>query len=98
MDVGVRDGHVVAVGEPPAELEVERVEGTPVRFEGADGRVQALVVRDANGDEQRHVGDTVPLGLGLHPRDALLRMGRDLPVRVVGVRSRWPTRALSAYF
>ena len=28
--------------------------------------------------------DTVSLGLGLHPRDALARMGRGLPVRVVG--------------
>ena len=47
----------------------------------------AVIVRDAKG-ERRYACDTVSLGLGLHPRDALARMGRDLPVRVVGDAAR----------
>ena len=55
----------------------------PVRFEGA-GRVQAVVVRAADGTEQRHEADAVVLDLGLYPRDGLARQGAGLAVRTVG--------------
>ncbi len=55
----------------------------PLRFEGA-GRVEAVVVRRADGGEERRACTTAVLGLGLHPRDGLARMGSGLPVRVVG--------------
>jgi glycine cleavage system aminomethyltransferase T len=54
-----------------------------VRFEG-EQRVEAVVVTSADGQARRIVCDTVVVGLGLHPRDALLRMGHGLPVRAVG--------------
>ncbi len=60
-----------------------------VRFEG-DRRVEAVVVRkrgdgnDAEAPEERLACDTVVLGLGRNPRNALARMASDLPVRVVG--------------
>lgn len=81
---GVDLGRIVAIGTPPEALDVEQVHGELVAFEGSE-RVEAVVVRDADGVEQRHACDTVSLGLGFHPRDALVRMGRDLPgVRAVG--------------
>lgn len=83
---GVDLGQVVAVGEPPEDVACEHVEGEVVRFEGED-RVEAVVVA-VNGTEKRYPCDTVSLGLGLHPRDALARMGRGLPVRVVGDAAR----------
>lgn len=81
---GLDLGRVVAVGTAPEGVEAVRAAGQLVRFEG-DGSVSAVVVRDAAGREQRLECDTVSLGLGQHPRDALFRMGRDLgPVRAVG--------------
>ncbi|MDX6377754.1 MAG: aminomethyltransferase [Gaiellaceae bacterium] len=64
---------------------VVRVAGgaRPVRFEG-EGRVRAVVVRAADGTEQRHEADAVVLDLGLHPRDGLARQGAGLAVRTVG--------------
>ncbi len=84
---GLDLGHVVAVGTPPEGVAVAVVSGELVRFEG-ESRVEAVVVRDAAGTEQRHACDTVSLGLGLHPRDALRRMGHDGPVRAVGDAAR----------
>ena len=81
---GIDLGRVVAVGVPPEGVDAELVEGRVVRFEG-EGRGEAVVVAAPDGrSEARHECDTVSLGLGLHPRDALARMGRGLPVRVVG--------------
>ncbi|MEM7343996.1 MAG: glycine cleavage T C-terminal barrel domain-containing protein [Chloroflexota bacterium] len=81
---GIDLGHIVAIGTPPTDLEVEAISGEIVRFEG-DTKVEAVVVRDESGQEQRFACDTVSLGLGFHPRDALRRMGQpELPVRAVG--------------
>jgi glycine cleavage system aminomethyltransferase T len=81
---GVDLGSVVAVGQAPEGTEARQVEGDLIRFEGEE-RVAAVVVRGADGQEQRHECDTVSVGLGMHPRDALFRMGRDLEgVRVIG--------------
>ncbi len=84
---GLDLGRVVAVGTPPEGVEAVVAEGELVRFEGSE-RVEAVVMRDGQGHEQRYPGDTVSLGLGLHPRDALRRMGHDLPVRAVGEAAR----------
>ena len=70
-------GQIVVVGEPVPGVEATVVAGELVRFEGAD-RVEAVVVQDSAGQEQRHPCDTVAVQLGLHPRDALRRMGHDL--------------------
>ncbi len=75
---GIDLGRVVAIGEAPAGVDAVPVEGEIVRFEG-EGRVRAVVVRDAGGSERRHECDTVSLGLGLHPRDALARMAHHPP-------------------
>ncbi len=80
---GVPLGRVVALGTPPEEVPAQPITGELVRFEG-EGRVQAVVVRTATGAETRYPCDTVSVGLGLYPRDGLLRMGQGLPVRAVG--------------
>lgn len=80
---GVTLGRVVAIGAPPIGVNAELAAGDLVRFEGSD-RVETVVVRDAEGHETRHACDTVSVGLGLSPRDALLRMGNGLPVTAVG--------------
>lgn len=89
---GLPLGRVVAVGMPPEGVACEVAQGTLVRFEpGADpSRVGAVVVRDDRGHEHRHECDTVSLGLGLTPRDALLRMARGMNVRGVGDVLRTP--------
>ena len=78
---GIELGHVVAVGTPPAGLDVEQVEGWPVRFEGSNGRVEAVVVRDEQGNESSYACDTVVLGLGVQPPQAswgsMLSAARD---------------------
>ncbi|MEZ4868887.1 MAG: glycine cleavage T C-terminal barrel domain-containing protein [Caldilineaceae bacterium] len=85
---GIPLGRVVAVGSPPAAVAgVEVAPGELVRFEGTD-HVEAVVVRDEQGQEQRIACDTVTVGLGFHPRDALRRMGHGLPVRAVGDAAR----------
>jgi glycine cleavage system aminomethyltransferase T len=84
---GIDLGQVVALGDPPEGVEAELVEGELLRFEG-EGRVEAVVVIAADGSERRYACDTVSLGLGLHPRDALVRMGNGLRVRAVGDAAR----------
>lgn len=84
---GIDLGRVVAIGTPPDGIKVESVEGELVRFEG-DTRVTAVVVRDAAGDEHRIECNTVSVGIGLQPRDALVRMGAGLNVRVIGDAAR----------
>ncbi len=84
---GIDLGRVIAVGTPPADVVATTVAGELVRFEPRSGdprRVGAVVMRDAKGQEQRHECDTVSLGLGLTPRDALLRMARGTNIRGVG--------------
>jgi glycine cleavage system aminomethyltransferase T len=80
-------GHVVAIGAPPDEVEAETVSGALVRFESrADDRrrLGAVVVRDDDGNESRVACDTASIGLGLTPRDGLLRMGGGMGVRGIG--------------
>jgi glycine cleavage system aminomethyltransferase T len=86
---GVDLGRVVAVGTPPEGLDVQVAAGELVRFEG-EGSVAAVVVRDGTGAETRYPCDTVAVGLGLYPRDALVRMANGFPVRVVGDAAREP--------
>jgi len=84
---GVTLGRVVAVGTPPEGVVATSVSGELVRFEPAAAdprRVGAVVLRDSLGTEHSHPCDTVSLGLGLTPRDALLRMARGMNVRGVG--------------
>lgn len=80
---GLDLGKVVALGTPPTGLEVQQAEGDLLRFEGEE-KVDAVVIIDANGEAERLECDTVSLGLGFHPRDALVRMGNGLNVRAVG--------------
>lgn len=83
---GVPLGRVVAVGMAPEGVAAAQVNGTIVRFEGAD-QVEAVVVADAEGHEQRFACDTVAVGLGFQPRDVLARIGSGLPgitIRTVG--------------
>ncbi|MEE2994959.1 MAG: glycine cleavage T C-terminal barrel domain-containing protein [Gemmatimonadota bacterium] len=80
---GVDLGKVVAIGSLPHGVEAEQADGDLVRFEGGDA-VQAVVVKGEDGEEHRFECDTVSVGLGKAPRDALMRMGHELPVRVVG--------------
>ncbi|MGH8924266.1 MAG: 2Fe-2S iron-sulfur cluster-binding protein [Acidimicrobiia bacterium] len=55
------------------------IDRQPIRFEGAE-RVEAVVM----DDETRLEGDSVILDLGLHPRDALARMGAGLELETTG--------------
>jgi glycine cleavage system aminomethyltransferase T len=89
---GVALGRMVAIGAmpadaPPMPAPAQAVTGRLVRFEG-DGQVRAVVMRDNDGIEHRIECDTVAVGLGLTPRDALTRMGVGLSVRVVGSAAR----------
>ena len=82
---GVELGHVVAIGTPPVDIEHDLLEGEIVRFEdNGSGAVRAVIMRAEDGTESTHPCDTVSLGLGLHPRNALHKMGAELPVRSVG--------------
>jgi len=84
---GIDLGRVVAVGTPPQGVKAEIADGQLIRFEGSE-RVEAVVVRDKDGNEKRFAGEAVSVGLGLHPRDTLLRMGNGLAVRAVGEAAR----------
>jgi glycine cleavage system aminomethyltransferase T len=92
-EAGVDLGRLVVVGTPPEGVgtpegvRAEVIDGQLVRFEGA-ARVEAVVVRDQDGHEQRVPCDTVSVGLGFHPRDALLRMSDGLAVRAIGRAAR----------
>lgn len=79
---GVDLGVVVAVGRPPATLPTIAAPGSLVRIEG-DSHVTAVVVATASGEERIEC-TTLVVGLGLHPRDALARMGHDMAVSSVG--------------
>ncbi|MBA2372661.1 MAG: (2Fe-2S)-binding protein [Chloroflexi bacterium] len=83
---GVDLGHAVAIGTPPKGVPAERIEGRLVRFEGdAAGRVSAVVIADAEGEETTISCDTAILGLGLASRDLLARMtGEGTTTSVVG--------------
>ncbi|MFL5688181.1 MAG: 2Fe-2S iron-sulfur cluster-binding protein, partial [Chloroflexota bacterium] len=62
-----------------------RVEATPVRFEGADGRLTAVVTMDpATGTETTAPADTAVVDLGFAPRDVLARMAGEVSLTVVG--------------
>lgn len=75
----------VAVGTPPDGVPCARLGGRLVRFEGADGRVTAVVtVDDATEQEVTTPCSTVFLGLGRAPRDVLARMAAGPPPTVVG--------------
>ncbi len=89
---GVDLGVTVAVGRPPDDLDCEVADGTLVRFEGVDGRLEAVVTRTERG-EQRTPCDTAVLNLGIYPRDGLARMGNGLAVSVVGDAARPGHRA-----
>jgi glycine cleavage system aminomethyltransferase T len=85
---GVALGRVVALGRPPEGVAVEKADGEIVRFEG-DKRVSVVVLRHESGTERQIDCDTVSVGLGLQPRDALLRMGNGIvTVRAVGDAAR----------
>lgn len=84
---GVALGRVVAVGTPPSDIACTIASGTLVRFEPSatdPSRVGSVVTRNADGIETTTPCDTVAIGLGLTPRDALLRMARGMRVRGVG--------------
>lgn len=78
-------GVAVVAAVVPGELSSAVPAGIPVvrdgRITAVEGRkgVRAVAVAAA-GRTQRFECDTVVLSLGLTPRDALLRMGADLPV------------------
>ena len=80
---GVDLGDAVAVGAPPEGVPCTAAPGELVRFEGS-GRVNGVVLRDADGVEHRHACHTAIVGLGRAARDTLSRMAGDLPVRAVG--------------
>ena len=71
-EAGVELGRAVTVGRELA------------RFEGAGGRVTAVVTRDPGGTETRTECDTVVVDLGRAPRDVLARMTREDRVTAVG--------------
>ncbi|WP_420644629.1 glycine cleavage T C-terminal barrel domain-containing protein [Candidatus Leptofilum sp.] len=85
---GLDLGRMVAVGTPPVGVDCELAEGELIRFEGANGRLHTVITQTKDGQERRYACDTAVLGLGLHPRNALLRMGHGLPVRAVGDAAR----------
>lgn len=80
---GVDLGRVLALGTPPDGIDCDQAQGEILRFEGSE-KIEAVVVEDERGIERRIVCDTVSVGLGFQPRDALARMGQGLPVRTVG--------------
>ena len=71
-EAGVDLGRVVIIRNPDR----------PIRFEGTE-EVEAVVVATGQG-EQRLEADAVVLDLGLHPRNALARMGHGLNVTAIG--------------
>ena len=80
---GLNLGRVVAIGTAPDGIAAEKANGELIKIEG-ETNVQAVIVRDASGMEHRIACDTVTVGLGLHPRNALVRMGNGFKVRAVG--------------
>jgi glycine cleavage system aminomethyltransferase T len=82
VKAGIDLGRVVAIGMASEGVEAIQIQGEVIRFEGRE-KVEAVVIRTEKGEERLEC-DTVSLGLGFYPRDALLRMGQGLPVRGVG--------------
>ena len=72
--------HVAERGIDPGR--VATVGSDVVRFEG-DGTVEAVIV-DGDTGQERIEADTVVVDLGRYPRNALARMGADLPITIVG--------------
>jgi sarcosine oxidase subunit alpha len=87
---GIDLGRVVSIGKPPTGIDTQEIAGELVRFEGDEpaGRVRAVIGRSPTGEEQRIACDTVSLGLGWQPRDALVRMAAGMNVRAVGGAAR----------
>ncbi|MEM7802815.1 MAG: 2Fe-2S iron-sulfur cluster-binding protein, partial [Chloroflexota bacterium] len=81
---GLDLGNVVSVGSAPEGIHTTVAEGELLRFEGENGQITAVIMVDAAGNETAYPCDTATLALGLHPRNALHKMGADLPVRAVG--------------
>ncbi len=83
---GVELGRAVAIGQAPDGVPCDAVSGSLVRFEGADGRVTAVVTaEDETGTTTTTPCDTAIVGLGLAPRDLLARMaGPTVRVTTVG--------------
>jgi glycine cleavage system aminomethyltransferase T len=80
---GVPLGKIIAVGVPPAGVDCEQIDGEIVRFEGG-AHVECVIVRNEEGRESRHRGDSIAVGLGTYPRNVLARMGAGLAVRAIG--------------
>ncbi|NJM41382.1 MAG: hypothetical protein HC853_11770 [Anaerolineae bacterium] len=80
---GIDLGRVVSIGVAPDGVVAQKSDGELIQIEG-ETKVQAMVMRDTNGVERRIECDTVSVGLGFTPRNALVRMGNGLPVRAVG--------------
>ena len=75
---------------PPWEVGVvpgQQLTGELVRFEGADGRLTAVVMRDEAGTETRTTCDSAVVGLGRTERDLLARMAPSSGVHAVGTAS-----------
>jgi glycine cleavage system aminomethyltransferase T len=89
---GIALGRAVAVGTPPPGVPCIPVAGQLVRFEGDEhGRVRAVVTADDwIGAETSTPCDTVIVGLGVAPRDVLVRMAGEAPVAVVGTAAAEP--------
>ena len=82
-DASVNLGNMVAIGGTGIDMPGRHIEGTIVSFVGTD-RVIAVVTEDADGNQDAHPCDSVVVGLGLSPRDLLLRMTSDPHVTIVG--------------
>jgi len=63
---------------------IVRVGRELLRFEGADGRVTAVITRAADGAETSTPCETAIVQLGRSPRDVLARMSKDGAVTTVG--------------
>jgi len=82
---GVQLPDAVALGTRPDGVPCAHLGGRLIRFEGAEGRVVAVVTaNESTGAETRTPCSTVILGLGRAPRDLLARMAAAPEVTVVG--------------
>jgi glycine cleavage system aminomethyltransferase T len=83
---GIELGAAVAVGTPPPGVPCIPLAGKLKRIEGDEkGRVRAVVTTDDwIGAETTTPCDTVIVGLGLAPRDVLVRMAGEVPLSAVG--------------
>lgn len=86
---GVDLGRVVAVGQTPEHVDAVVAPGRILSFHGQDSVSAVTVVAD-DGRQTRYECDTVSVGIGLQPRDTLLRMAQGLAVRAVGDAAQQP--------